>query len=53
MHGFKYSQEHTKHGNFSKKKTTILSLNMSLNTISSTDIYVALEQELCLLSISA
>ena len=31
-----------------KKEMIILSLNVSLNTILSTDIYVALEEELCL-----
>ena len=33
---------------FRKKETIILYLNMSLNTILSTDIYIALEQEVCL-----
>ena len=48
VNGFKCIQEHSKHGNFRKKEMIILSLNVSLNTILSTDIYVALEQELCL-----
>ena len=39
---------HSKHGNLRKKEMIILSLNVSLNTILSTDIYVALEQEVCL-----
>ena len=38
--------------NFRKKEMIIPSLNVSFNTILSTDIYVALEQELCLPSIS-
>ena len=47
MYGFKCIQVHSKHGNFRKKEMTILSLNVSLNTILSTDIYVDLEQEVC------
>ena len=43
-------QVHSKHGNCRKKEMIILSLNVSFNTILSTDIYVPLEQELCLLS---
>ena len=52
VNGFKYTQVYSKHGNFGKKKAIILSLYMSLNTILSTDIYVALDQELFLPSIS-
>ena len=37
-------------GTLGKKEMIIPSLNVSFNTILSTDIYVALEQELCLLS---
>ena len=48
VNGFKCIQVHSKHGNFRKKEMIILFLNVSLNTILSTDIYVALEQELCL-----
>ena len=48
--GFKCIQVHSKQGNFWKKETIILYLYVSLNTILSTDIYVALEQELCLWS---
>ena len=39
-------------GTLGKKEMIIPSLNVSFNTILSTDIYVALEQELCLPSIS-
>ena len=35
-------------GTFGKKETIIVYLNVSLNTILITDIYDALEQELCL-----
>ena len=35
-------------GTLEKKEMIIPSLNVSFNTILSTDIYVALEQELCL-----
>ena len=45
--GFKYIQVHSKQGNFWKKETITLYLNVSLNTILSTDIYVDLEQEVC------
>ena len=48
VNGFKCIQVHSKHGNFRKEEMIILSLNVSLNTILSTDIYVALEEELCL-----
>ena len=48
VNSFKCIQVHSKHGNFRKKEMIILSLNVSLNTILSTDIYVALEEELCL-----
>ena len=40
-------QVHSKHGNCRKKEMIILSLNVSLNTILSTYIYVDLEQEVC------
>ena len=52
MGGFKCIQVHSEQGNIWKNETIILYLNVSLNTILSTDIYVALEQELCLQSIS-
>ena len=39
-------------GTLGKKEMIIPSLNVSLNTILRNDIYVALEQELCLPSIS-
>ena len=39
-------------GTLGKKEMIIPSLNVSFNTILSTDIYVALEQELCIPSIS-
>ena len=39
-------------GTLGKKEMIIPSLNVSFNTILNTDIYVALEQELCLPSIS-
>ena len=52
MGGFKCIQVHSKQGNFWKKETIILYLNLSLNTILSTDIYVALEQKLCVPSSS-
>ena len=45
---FKCIQVHSKQGNFRKEETIILSQNMSLNTIVSTDICVALGQEICL-----
>ena len=48
VNGFKCIQVHSKHGNFRKKEMIIPSLNVSFNTILNTDIYVALEQELCL-----
>ena len=48
LNSFKCIQVHSKHGNFRRKEMIILSLNESLNTILSTDIYVALEEELCL-----
>ena len=44
--GFKCIQVHSKQEKFWKKETIILYLNVSLNTILSPDIYVALEQEL-------
>ena len=43
-----YIQVHSKQENFWEKETIILYLNVSLNTILSTDTYVALEEELCL-----
>ena len=43
MNGLKSIQEHSKHGNIRKEKTSIMSLNMSLNTILST--YIVLERE--------
>ena len=45
MGGFKCIQVHSKQGNFCKKETIILYINVSLNTILSTDIYAALVQE--------
>ena len=42
-----YPEVHSKQENFRKRETIILCLNMSLNTILSTDIYVDLEQEVC------
>ena len=48
--GFKCIQVHSEQGNFWKNETIILYLNVSLNPILSTDIYVTLEQEICLLS---
>ena len=42
--GFKCIQVHSKQGNFRKKETIILYINMSLKIILSTDIYVALSR---------
>ena len=46
--GCRCIQVHSQQGNFWKKETVILYLNVNLNTILNTDINVALEQELCL-----
>ena len=48
MGGFKCIQVHSEQGNFWKNETIILYLNVILNTILSTDIDVALQQELYL-----
>ena len=47
VNNLKCIQVHSEQGNFRKMDMIILFLNVSLNTILSTDIYVDLEQEVC------